>query len=68
MTTATVPLRPGATDLAQFADDMAQLGPFTAKELATQYLDQNIANGYEAEFSSFDEAVAAFTPSCRYYV
>jgi hypothetical protein len=51
------------TDLAEFADDMAQLGPFTARELAIQYLDQHLAPGQD-----FDAAVKAFTPLCRDYV
>ena len=51
------------TDLAEFADDLAQLGPFTAKELAIQYLDQNLADGQD-----FYAAVKAFVPQCRYYV
>lgn len=52
-----------ATDLAQFADDMAQIGPFTARDLAIQYLDQHLAPGQD-----FDAAVKAFTPLCRSYV
>lgn len=61
-TTQTVQLMEGATDLAHFASDMAQLGPFTAKDLAVQYLDQNLAEGED-----FDAAVKAFTPACAYY-
>ncbi len=41
---------------------MAQLGPFTAKDLAIQYLDQ-----YLDESEDFDQAVKQFTPECKYY-
>lgn len=57
-----VKLQPGAPDIAEFAEDMAQLGPFTAKELAIQYLDQYLAPGED-----FDESVEAFTPTAAYY-
>ena len=53
----------GAPNLAEFAHDMAQLGRFTARELAIQYLDQNLAEGQD-----FDQAVEGFIPWCRYYV
>ena len=43
---------------------MAQLGPFTARELAAQYLDQNLADDNQ----DFDEAVEAFEPTCQQYV
>lgn len=49
-------------DLAEVAEALAELGPMTAKDLAVQYLDQNLAQGED-----FDAAVKAFTPQCRYY-
>lgn len=60
-----VPLIEGATDLAEFASDMAQLGPMTAKSLAIQYLDQNLGEDWSG---TFDEAVEAFLPQTQYYV
>ena len=60
-----VPLIEHPEDLAQFADDMAQLGKLTAKSLAIQYLDQNLDS--DAWEGTFDEAVEAFIPQVRYY-
>ncbi len=59
----TVKLIDDATNLAEFADDMAQLGEITARDLALQYLDQNLADG-----ENFWEAVTTFEKQCEYYV
>jgi hypothetical protein len=63
-TSIIVPLQPDAPDLAHFADDLAALGPCTSRELAIQYLDQNLGDEWTG---TFDQAVTAYEPTCRYY-
>lgn len=58
------PLRPEATDLAEFASDFAALGSFTARDLAIQYLDANIDLGWSGDF---DDIVEEFIPLAEYY-
>lgn len=61
----TVRLIDRPADLAEFAEEMAALlegEQLVAKDLAVQYLDQNLAGGQD-----FEKAVAEFTSQCTYY-
>lgn len=62
--TPIIPLCPDAPDIAEFAQDLAELGRFTSRNLAVQYLDQYLAPEFDGEFQ---DAVRAFEPQCRYY-
>ena len=61
------PLRPGATDLAQFVSDYCQLEPpHRPRDIAIQYLDQNVAEGTST--ARFNELVKHFTKQVRFYL